>query len=187
MRECEINALVHTFEEAVLASEAAWSRGDTPAGNRHASRSTRAFFELIIKFGDTGRDALARLLSHQEVYVRTTAAAYLLRYKHAEAMRVLKEAAASGGKGAFEAQQAIDRWNEKDWHLDPDGWQYIQLRLMCRFRHVRCTRPPIVSPRQRGVADAGLAEKMTENVASSGFNSLPSSKANSAKNLNGVQ
>jgi hypothetical protein len=52
--------------------------------------------------------------------VRVTAAAFLLRYRTAEAKAVLEEAAKGEEMVPFEAQQALLRWEEGTWALDPE-------------------------------------------------------------------
>ncbi len=47
------------------------------------------------------------------------AAAWLLRYKHEDAMRVLKELAEGRGIVALAAQCSIENWHNGDWELDP--------------------------------------------------------------------
>lgn len=51
--------------------------------------------------------------------VRVMAAAHLLRYRTAEARAVLEEAAKGTGLVPFGAQQALKRWEEGTWALDP--------------------------------------------------------------------
>jgi hypothetical protein len=71
--------------------------------------------------GNSGRDGLATLFKHSRMDVRVTAAAFLLRYKTAEAMAVLEEAATKEGLAAFEAQECLKRWREGGvWQLDPE-------------------------------------------------------------------
>jgi hypothetical protein len=53
--------------------------------------------------------------------VRVSAAALLLRYRTAEAKAVLEEAAKGKGLVPFEASQALKRWEEGTWALDPAG------------------------------------------------------------------
>ena len=86
--------------------------------NKHAKGCVAAFKKLRA-IGDPGRDALAILLSHERPDVRVAAAAYLLRHRTEEALAVLEEAAQGKGLVAFEATQAIMRWHEGDWALDP--------------------------------------------------------------------
>ena len=111
--------LVEQFAQHVQAeTEAGW-RGDAPAANRHADEYLAVFDKLRAR-GDTGRDALAVLLHHPRMDVRVTAAAFLLRYRTKEARAVLEEAAKGKGVVPFEAQQALQRWEEGTWSLDPE-------------------------------------------------------------------
>ncbi len=48
------------------------------------------------------------------------AATYLLRYRTAEAKAILEEAAKGQGLVAFEAGEALKRWEEGVWALDPE-------------------------------------------------------------------
>jgi hypothetical protein len=94
-------------------------RGEVKKGNSLSRRSDRAFRELVIKHGDTGREALAKLFQDPRPRVRSYAACYLLRYKGEEALDVLKEVAQGKGLTAFAAQQAQLRWQEGALNLDP--------------------------------------------------------------------
>jgi len=111
--------LVRRFAEAVVAQDACLERGNAKAGNRHARQQFATFRELRA-MGDSGREALAVLLRDPRPNVRTTAAAFLLRYKTAEALAVLREAAQGSGIVAFESGEAIKRWEEGTWSLDPE-------------------------------------------------------------------
>jgi len=51
--------------------------------------------------------------------VRVSAAAFLLRHRTEESKAVLEEAARGTGMVPFEAQQALKRWEEGTWALDP--------------------------------------------------------------------
>lgn len=110
--------LVLEFAENVVAQTDAIMRGDATTGNKHAKRYIKAF-EALRRLGDSGRDALVPLLQHPREDVCVTAAAYLLRHRHAEARRVLEDIARKQGLHAFEASQALKRWEEKTWQLDP--------------------------------------------------------------------
>jgi hypothetical protein len=48
------------------------------------------------------------------------AAAHLLRYRTAEAKAVLEEVAKGEGLVSFKAEQALKRWEEGTWALDPE-------------------------------------------------------------------
>ncbi|NMO17724.1 DUF2019 domain-containing protein [Pyxidicoccus fallax] len=114
-----LEELVAQFAENVAAQTDAIWRGDAKTGNKHAKRYGAAFDKLR-SHGDAGRDALAVLLKHPRMDVRVTAAACLLRHRTAEAKAVLEEAAKGEGMVPFEAQQALQRWEEGTWALDPE-------------------------------------------------------------------
>src|SRR3954471_20082314 len=111
--------LVHQFAEAVVAQDECLERGDAKTGNKHARRQF-ATFKKLRAMGDSGREALAVLLRDPRPNVRTLAAAFLLRYKTVEALAVLREASRGRGMIAFESSEAIKRWEEGTWQLDPD-------------------------------------------------------------------
>lgn len=115
----KLEELVEQFAENVAAQTDAIWRGDAKTGNKHARKYTAAFDKLRAQ-GNAGRDALAVLLKHPRMDVRVTAAACLLRHRTAEAKAVLEEAAKGEGLIPFEAQQALLRWEEGTWALDPE-------------------------------------------------------------------
>lgn len=112
-------ALVAQFAEDVAQQTDAIWRGDHKAGNKYAKRYI-ATFEKLRAMGDVGREALCALLDHYRPDVRVMAAAFLLRYRTAQALEVLREAAKGSSLVAFEASEAIKRWEERTWSLDPD-------------------------------------------------------------------
>jgi hypothetical protein len=111
-------ALVREFAECVVAQNEAIARNDPKTGNRYAKRYMAAFDELRVH-GDTGRDALAVLLADERAAVRVMAAAYLLRHSGQTARAVLEREAKGKGLVAFGAAQALKRWDEGSWSLDP--------------------------------------------------------------------
>jgi len=111
--------LVEQFAENVAAQTDAIWRGDAKTGNKHAKKYGAAFDKLRAH-GDAGRDALAVLLKHPRMDVRVMAAAHLLRHRTAEAKAVLEDAAKGEGMIPFGAQQALKRWEEGTWALDPE-------------------------------------------------------------------
>lgn len=116
----ELAKLVKEFSDNVVAeTDAVWA-GDAKTGNKHAKRVTRAF-DRLRAIGDEGRDALVPLMSKEHrPDVRLAAAVFLLRYRHAEARKVLKELGRGTGLIPFEAQEALKRWDEGVWQLDPE-------------------------------------------------------------------
>jgi len=113
-----LEKLVEEFAYHVQAQTREIFEGDAKTGNRHAKKAIAAFMELRSR-GDTGRDALAVLFTHPSMDVRTAAAAFLLRHRTAEAKAVLEEAAKGQGLIPFGASEALKRWEEGTWALDP--------------------------------------------------------------------
>ncbi|MES1213014.1 MAG: hypothetical protein ABUL64_00370 [Singulisphaera sp.] len=118
--DVQLRQCVEEFANSIEAQTDAIRRGDSEFANVHAQRYIAAF-EKLRKSGNSGRDALAALFVHPRADVRTAAAAFLLRHNTDEALDVLRrEAAAGTGFASFEASQAIKRWEEGDWNLDPE-------------------------------------------------------------------
>ena len=113
-----LEELIGQFATHVAEQTDAIWRGDARAGNRHAKKYMAAVEQLRAQ-GDPGRDALASLLTHPRMDVRVKAAAYLLRYRTAEARAVLEEAARSEGMVPFMASQMLMNWEQGTWNLDP--------------------------------------------------------------------
>jgi len=114
----EIEALVAEFAFHVQAQNEEIFKGDARIGNKHAKKAIAAFMKLR-SIGDAGRDALAVLFSHPRMDVRVMAAVFLLRHRTAEAKAVLEEAAKGQGLVPFGASEALKRWEEGTWALDP--------------------------------------------------------------------
>ena len=115
----KLEALVEQFALNVAEQTDAIWRGDTKTGNRHARRYLAAVDKLLAR-GDAGRDALSSLLAHPRMDVRVKAAAYLLRYRTAEAKAVLEEAARIEGLIPFIASEVLKNWEQGTWPLDPE-------------------------------------------------------------------
>jgi hypothetical protein len=114
----KIDDLVAEFARSVVAQEEEISAGNSRKANAHAKRYLAAF-DRLRAHGDAGRDALAILLSHEDPRVRIVAAAFLLRHCQARARAVLEAEANGSGMTAFSAGQALKRWEEGTWQLDP--------------------------------------------------------------------
>ncbi|WP_375758901.1 DUF2019 domain-containing protein [Corallococcus exercitus] len=111
--------LVSQFAENVAAQTDAIWRGDSTAANRYAKKYI-SIHNKLRAHGDAGREALTVLFAHPRMDVRVMAAAYLLRYRTKDATAVLKEAAKGEGLVPFKAGQALLRWEEGTWSLDPE-------------------------------------------------------------------
>ncbi|WP_193348805.1 DUF2019 domain-containing protein [Corallococcus soli] len=114
-----LDELVAVFAQNVMAQNDAIWRGDAKTGNRYAKKVNTAFDKLTAQ-GDVGRDALAALFMHPRMDVRVKAAAFLLRHRTEEAKAVLKEAARGQDLVSFAASEALKRWEEGTWALDPE-------------------------------------------------------------------
>lgn len=114
----QMGKLAEKFAHHTSEQTDAIFRGDARTGNKHAKQRI-ATFKKLITHGNAGRDALASLLTHPRMDVRGMAAVYLLRYRTAEAKAVLLEIAQGEGLAAFEAGEALKRWEEGTWSLDP--------------------------------------------------------------------
>jgi hypothetical protein len=117
--DVNLENLVAAFVQNVAAQTDAIWRGDAQTGNKHA-RKYGAAVDKLLAHGDAGREALRVLLKHPRMDVRVMAAAHLLRYRTQEAKAVLEEAAKGEGLIPFGAQQALKRWEEGTWALDPE-------------------------------------------------------------------
>ncbi|MBI5027082.1 MAG: DUF2019 domain-containing protein [Nitrospirae bacterium] len=115
-----IDKLVLQFAESVIKQNEAIMAGDHKAGNKYAKKYIQCFKKLC-GFGSEGKEALSKLLKHEDLGVREMAAAFLLnfmKYKTNEAMAVLKEIAKIPGLIGFGASEAIKRWEEGTWKLE---------------------------------------------------------------------
>lgn len=136
----EIEKLVAEFAENVAAqTDSIWG-GDAKTGNKHAKRYIAAFTKLAM-LGDAGRDELAVLFIHPRMDVRVSAAAYLLRYRTAEALAILEEAAKGEGLVPFEASQVLKNWRSGTWALDPDEEASTSSELTASASLNRKSRP----------------------------------------------
>jgi hypothetical protein len=115
----QLEELVEEFASHVAAQTDAIRRGDAKEGNKHAKKYTAALHELRSR-GDAGREALSTLLKHPRTDVRAMAAAFLLRYRTAEAKAALEAAIQEGGISAIGATLTLKRWEEGTWALDPE-------------------------------------------------------------------
>lgn len=110
--------LVREFADCVANQSGAIAKGDPDKGNQYARRYVAAF-EQLRAVGDKGRDALIPLLADGRPDVRVMAAAFLLRHCTEKATNVLEAESEGAGLIAFGAAQALERWREGSWALDP--------------------------------------------------------------------
>lgn len=118
MGDVALSVLVHEFATCVAAQTECIAAGNSLAGNQLARRYIDAFAKLR-SHGTAGREALSRLLEDPRPDVRVMAAAFLLRHSGPKAIAILESEAKGGGPIAFGAAQALQRWREGTWSLDP--------------------------------------------------------------------
>lgn len=118
MEQTKIQKLVDVFADSVAKQTQQIWEGNPSLGNKFARKYIIAF-EKLITYGDDGRKALTKLFDHERPDVRAMAAGFLLRYSTVRAMEILLKEAGGEGMIAFEASEAIKRWNEGTWALDP--------------------------------------------------------------------
>ncbi|WP_217279444.1 DUF2019 domain-containing protein [Corallococcus exiguus] len=111
--------LVEEFALHSAAQNDAVRQGDAKTANKRAKKVNETFDKLCAH-GDAGRDALASLFIHPRMDVRVKAAAFLLRHRTDEATDVLNEAAQGQDLVSFAAAEALNRWAEGTWALDPE-------------------------------------------------------------------
>jgi hypothetical protein len=116
MKVTKLEKLATEFADRVAAQTECLERGEH--GNRHARRMIR-IFEILRAVGDEGRDALVPLLDSPRRDVRVKVAALLLRHRTERCLAVLREIARGDDMPAFGAGEALKRWDEGTWQLDP--------------------------------------------------------------------
>ena len=113
-----IETLINVFADSVMKQhDAIWLKADSKLGNQYAKKLIEAWDE-VCRMGDNAKEQFSILLVHEDVRVRSSAACFLLKCKHAEAKNVLIEISKGEDMTAFEASQCLERWKEGEWHLD---------------------------------------------------------------------
>lgn len=95
------------------------SKGDPKNSNISAHRYIKDYVALIQYYGNQGRDLISKLLYDNDDGVRLMTASFLLRYKTKESIKVLTELSKGTGILSFDANEALKRWKEGNWDLDP--------------------------------------------------------------------
>ena len=114
-----VDELVVEFADCVAGQSTCIKQGDATMGNMYAKRYIAAF-EKLRSHGDAGRAALTVLFDDPRADVRVMAASYLLRHAEKAAIAVLKAESQKPGLAGFGAEQALERWTDGTWRLDPD-------------------------------------------------------------------
>lgn len=88
-------------------------RGDPKTGNKHARKGIAAARRLLAG-GETSIDRFATLLSHPDLNVRASAAAWLLKDRTKEAIEVLRPIAEGQGIAALGAISTLKRYEKRE-------------------------------------------------------------------------
>lgn len=87
--------------------------------NQKLSKNALRILKKIVSFGEAGRIELANKMNEKDPEKASYAALMSLDFKENEAKKVLERISKEeSGMLAFEAGQAIQRWNEKPWSIE---------------------------------------------------------------------
>lgn len=115
--EVKIQKIVAMFADATRKHYEATMRGDWRQTNKHAKRIATAF-RSITETGEEARNALLQLAQSDDDVVASMAAAFSLKYATEEAKLTLRRIAKRNDLLGFEAEQALQRWEEGTWQLE---------------------------------------------------------------------
>lgn len=102
-------AIISNYVEQAIAHDRATEEGNSDAANKAYDKNMEALKELR-KLPDKGKVILSRLLSHENVGVRVSAATHLLPLDEKKAVRVLEEVSKLPGLVAFDAKMVLQEW-----------------------------------------------------------------------------
>ena len=108
---------IDLFAESSAKGFDAALAGDWKENNKWVKKQIKAF-QNIIEIGEPARLALLDLLTHENLAIAKSAAAYSLKYSTDASIKTLNRIAKEPGILGFEAQQTLARWKDGDWHLD---------------------------------------------------------------------
>lgn len=112
-----IEKLVAVLVDAAIRGDEAVMAGDGKQARKYGRILVKKW-ESICEVGDAAKEVLAQHLHHPNPSARSAVAAFLLKFKHEEAMAVLKELAEGEGLVPFACQECIKRWEEGTWSLE---------------------------------------------------------------------
>ena len=103
--------------DAAIRGDEAVMAGDSKQARKQSKILVKKW-ESICEIGYEAKEVLAQQLHHPNPSARSAVAAFLLKFRHEEAMAVLKELAKGDGLVPFQCQEAIKRWEEGTWSLE---------------------------------------------------------------------
>ena len=90
--------------------------GDYKKGNKLFTK-IKKLFELLKQQGIPGKEAVARLMKHENPYVRCWAALHSLRYKTEESKKILEDLANSKEIAGIEARITLNIWEKEPFRI----------------------------------------------------------------------
>lgn len=75
-------------------------------------------FLKIAKVGEEARNALLSLTDGEDIAVAAMVAVYSLKHNPERSLATLRRIAKESGIIGFEAEQAIQRWENGDWQIE---------------------------------------------------------------------
>lgn len=112
----KLQILIKRFAVAAEAHYVAMEEMNAERAERQAVVISR-LFEVIVREGDTGRDALLALTDNDNPAVAGMAAVYSMRYSPERCIRTLRRLAAEEGLLGFRAAMALQKWEAGEWEI----------------------------------------------------------------------
>jgi len=117
MTEQKVEELIEKFTQAVKSHYMATLVGDWRNANKEAAK-IRKTIKRLRSLGENAREALLAQTDSQDLAVSSMAAVYSLKYAPERSISVLTRIAKEPGLIGFEAEQALQRWNEGELNLE---------------------------------------------------------------------
>ncbi len=117
MTEKTVEELIIKFTKAAKSHYEASLAGNWRTANKEAA-NIRKTIMLLRNLGENGKKALLAQTDNQDLPVAAMAASFSLKYATEKSISVLSRIAKEPGLVGFEAEQALHRWNEGEWHLE---------------------------------------------------------------------
>ncbi len=102
---------IRIYEECAIKHGEGTEKGDYKLANKNHDRLMKAF-EKILDYGTIGRDAILKLLQHQDASVRCWAATHSLNYDEPQAIKTLEEITRGKGLICSDAKIVIEEWRK---------------------------------------------------------------------------
>jgi len=118
--EKSVDQLINELVNYLIERGKTMDIGDYKKGNKLFAKIKKVA-NLLERQGVRGKEAVARLMKHENPYVRCWAALHSLRYKTEEAERILKDLVDSKEIAGIDARMHLDIWKREPFRI-PDNW-----------------------------------------------------------------